>query len=62
MNNMASGQSWAGILPDLRYGWRGMIVQFRAICLSGDFDHYWQFHIEQDQRRLYPAAWSVVPK
>jgi hypothetical protein len=38
------------------------IVQLRAICLSGDFDQYWQFHIEQDQRRLYPAPWSVVPK
>jgi len=38
------------------------IVQLRAIYLSGDFDCYWQFHIEQDQRRLYPAAWSVVPK
>ena len=34
------------------------IVQLRAIYLSGDFDRYWQFHIEQDQRRLYPAAWS----
>jgi hypothetical protein len=38
------------------------IVQLRAIGLSGDFDHYWQFHIAQDQRRLYPAVWSVVPK
>ena len=38
------------------------IVQLRAIYLSGDFDRYWQFHIEQDQRRLYPAMWSVVPK
>jgi hypothetical protein len=38
------------------------IVQLRAIYLSGDFDQYWQFHIEQDQRRLYPAFWSVVPK
>jgi hypothetical protein len=38
------------------------IVQLRAIYLSGDFDQYWQFHIEQDQRRLYPAVWSVVPK
>lgn len=37
------------------------IVQLRAIYLSGDFDAYWQFHIEQDQRRLYPA-WTVVPK
>ena len=38
------------------------IVQLRAIYLSGDFDRYWEFHIEQDQRRLYPAAWTVVPK
>ena len=38
------------------------IVQLRAIYLSGDFDRYWQFHIAQDQRRLYPVAWTVVPK
>jgi len=38
------------------------IVQLRAIYLSGDFDRYWQFHIDQDQRRLYPIAWAVVPK
>jgi len=38
------------------------LVQLRAIYLSGDFDRYWQFHIEQDQRRLYPHGWNVVPK
>ena len=38
------------------------IVQLRAIYLSGDFDQYWQFHIDEDQKRLYPADWSVVPK
>jgi len=38
------------------------IVQLRAVYLSGDFDDYWQFHIEQDQKRLYPDVWSVVPK
>src|ERR1700693_4973989 len=38
------------------------IVQLRAIYLSGDFDRYWQFHIDQDQRRLSPVAWAVVPK
>jgi len=37
------------------------IVQLRAIYLSGDFDRYWQFHIDRDQRRLYPS-WNVVPK
>src|SRR6266581_2296155 len=35
------------------------IVQLRAVYLSGDFDRYWQFHIDQDQRRLYPS-WTVV--
>ena len=38
------------------------LVQLRAIYLSGDFDCYWQFHIEQDQLRLFPDPWSVVPK
>ena len=38
------------------------IVQLRAIYLAGDFDPYWQFHIEQDQRRLYPTGCGVVPK
>ena len=32
------------------------IVQLRAVYLSGDFDAYWQFHIDQDQRRLYPLG------
>jgi len=38
------------------------IVQLRAVYLSGDFDQYWQFHIDEDQKRLYPAAWSVIPR
>ena len=38
------------------------IVQLRAVYLSGVFDDYWQFHIQQDQKRLYPDAWNVVPK
>ncbi len=37
------------------------IVKLRAVYLSGDFDAYWEFHIKQDQGRLYPAR-SVVPK
>jgi hypothetical protein len=36
------------------------IVQLRAIYLLGEFDAHWQFHIEQDQSRLYPV-WTVVP-
>ena len=50
-----SGMRWTAQMAEA-------IVQLRAIYLSGDFDRYWEFHIEQDQRRLYPAAWTVVPK
>ena len=32
--------------------WRDQMAQ--------DFDQYWQFRIESDQRRLYTAFWSVV--
>jgi hypothetical protein len=38
------------------------VVKLRAIYLSGDFDRYWEFHIQQDQQRLYPVQWTVVPK
>lgn len=43
------------------------MVKMRAAYLSGDFDEYWQYHLEQDQERLYPKnRWkptiSVVPK
>jgi hypothetical protein len=38
------------------------VVKLRAIYLSGDFDRYWPFHIDQEQRRLYPDRWAVVPK
>jgi hypothetical protein len=38
------------------------VVKLRAIYLSGDFDRYWPFHIAQDQRRLFPDQWTVVPK
>jgi hypothetical protein len=50
-----SGMRWTELMAEA-------IVQLRAVYLSGDFDQYWQFHIDADQKRLYPAAWSVVPK
>ena len=31
------------------------VLKLRAIKLSGDFDAYWRFHIQQDQERLYGA-------
>ena len=30
------------------------LLRLRAVYLSGDLDAYWEFHIQQDQRRLYP--------
>jgi hypothetical protein len=37
------------------------LLRLRAIYLSSDFNAYWEFHVEQDQRRLYPP-WQVVLK
>lgn len=31
------------------------MLKMRALYLSGDYDTYWNWHIEQDQKRLYPA-------
>jgi hypothetical protein len=39
------------------------VLRLRAIYLSGDFDEYWQFHVRQEQKRLYPPGrWRVVGK
>lgn len=39
------------------------MLRLRAIHLSGDFDNYWRFHIQQDQQRLHPEdSWTVVGK
>ncbi|MBI1895504.1 MAG: hypothetical protein HYS04_03060 [Acidobacteria bacterium] len=38
------------------------VVKLRAIYLSGDFDSYWLFHIQQEQNRLHAASGAVVPK
>ena len=35
------------------------IVQLRAIYLWRAFDRDWEFHGEQDRRRLCPAAWTA---
>ncbi len=32
------------------------MVKMRAVYLSGDFEEYWDWHISQDQERLYPKA------
>jgi hypothetical protein len=37
------------------------MLRLRATYLSGDFDEYWEYHLHQDQLRLYPAL-TVVGK
>ena len=37
------------------------ILKMRATYLSGDFDDYWDYHVAQDQERLYPKdRWKPV--
>jgi hypothetical protein len=38
------------------------MLRLRAIYLSGDFEPYWEYHVRQDQQRLYPKLWTVVRK
>jgi hypothetical protein len=37
------------------------LLRLRALHLSGDFNNYWEYHVERDQQRLYPP-WQVVLK
>jgi hypothetical protein len=51
-----SGMRWTELMAEA-------IVKLRALYLSEDFDAYWDFHITQDQQRLYPPdRWTVVVK
>jgi hypothetical protein len=37
------------------------MIQLRSLYLSDDLDDYWDFHLEQEHRRLYPPGhWEVV--
>jgi hypothetical protein len=37
------------------------MIQLRSLYLSGDLDDYWDFHLDQEHRRLYPLGrWEVV--
>lgn len=47
----------------MRWGLEGgqAMIRLRALYLSGDLDEYWDFHLEQQRRRLYPPGrWEVV--
>jgi hypothetical protein len=36
------------------------MVKMRALYLSSDFDDYWKFHIQNEQKRLYSIQWKSV--
>ena len=37
------------------------MLKMRATYLSDDFEEYWTFHIQQDQKRLHPSGyWQPV--
>ncbi|RPJ37273.1 MAG: ISKra4 family transposase [Planctomycetaceae bacterium] len=50
-----SGMRWTETMAEA-------VVKLRAIYLSGDFDSYWFFHIQQEQNRLHAGSGAVVPK
>jgi hypothetical protein len=51
-----SGMRWTPAMAEA-------MLKLRAVFLSGDLDAYWQFHVHQDQQRLYGgASWKVARK
>ena len=39
------------------------MIRLRSLYLSGDLDDYWDFHLAEESRRLYPRGrWEVVGK
>ena len=39
------------------------MIRLRSLYLSGDLDDYWDFHLAEESRRLYPTGrWEVVEK
>lgn len=36
------------------------MIKMRAAYLSGDFEEYWKFHVEQEQKRIYAVKWNPV--
>lgn len=51
-----SGMRWTPAMAEA-------MLRMRAVYLSGDFEEYWDYHVQQDQQRLYPKdRWRVVRK
>jgi hypothetical protein len=51
-----SGMRWSPAMAEA-------MLRLRAVYLSGDWDEYWEWHITQDQQRLYGTpSWRVDEK
>ena len=51
-----SGMRWS---PEMAEA----MLKLRAVYLSGDYDAYWEWHIQQDQNRLRPKGqWLLAQK
>jgi hypothetical protein len=49
----------------MRWGLDGgeAMIRLRSLYLSGDLDDYWDFHLAEESRRLYPPGhWEAVEK
>jgi hypothetical protein len=44
-----SGMRWTPTMAEA-------MLQLRATYLSGDFEEYWAYHVQQEQARLCPYA------
>jgi hypothetical protein len=44
-----SGMRWTPTMAEA-------MLRLRATYLSGDFEEYWDYHVQQDQQRLYPKG------
>lgn len=49
-----SGMRWSETMAEA-------MVKTRSTYLSGDFEEHWEYHIRQDQERLYPKGTWQIP-
>lgn len=49
-----------GALWDVEQDGAEAVLKIRALDKSGDFDEYWDFHMESEHERLYGEEWRVA--
>ena len=47
-----------------RWGVKGAeaVLKLRAVTASGDFDAYWEFHLEQEHSRAHQTRYATEQK